>query len=114
MFSLNNQQWQVRLRFVGQVKSGTEAEHGPRNDQNGDQNEEVKLVWILEVWSLRSGLREEFEESGKAMKTITKIIPDASPEFVWCSENLHLPKCGLEFLWQLHYGAINLFSVSSW
>lgn len=51
MFSLNNQQWQVRLRFVGQVKSGTEAERGPRNDQNGDQNEEVKLVWILEVWS---------------------------------------------------------------
>lgn len=51
VFSLNNQQWQVRLRFVGQVKSGTEDESGPRNDKNGDQNEEVELVWILEVWS---------------------------------------------------------------
>lgn len=48
------------------------------------------------------------------MKTITKIIPDASPGLCGAHENLHLPKCGLEFLWQLHYGAINLFSVSSW
>ena len=48
------------------------------------------------------------------MKTITKIIPDASPGPCGAHEKLHLPKCGLAFLWQLHYGAINLFFVSSW
>lgn len=45
------------------------------------------------------------------MKTITKIIPDASPGPCVAHENLHFTKCGLEFLWQLHYGAINLFSL---